>query len=114
MLHDPVPLKQLLVAHYGWWNLWMIAAPVSWRVPGELDSLANARLAKSPCVFLLAEKDELVTPKFHHLIADAYAGPKRSVLLVGKGHNDSVGPESAEEIETNLAWLWEKSFPKDH
>ena len=65
VLHDPLPLKQFILGHYGWWNLWLIAAPVAWRVPAELDSLQNAAHTTAPCVFILAENDDFVLPKYH-------------------------------------------------
>src|ERR1051326_848201 len=38
VLHDPVPLKQLILGKYGWWNLWLVAGPMAWRVPGDRKS----------------------------------------------------------------------------
>ena len=39
VLQNPPPLRQLILGHYGWWNLWLIATPVALGVPSELDSL---------------------------------------------------------------------------
>jgi len=42
-----VPLKQLIVGEYGWWNLWLAAKPVAWQLPNSLDSIENAKRAKA-------------------------------------------------------------------
>src|SRR5215210_1955262 len=77
ILHNPPALRQMILREFGWWNLWLVAGPVALQIPGELDSIANARVAHRPALFLLAEKDEVVMPKYHRLVSDAYAGEKR-------------------------------------
>ena len=107
VLHDPLPLRQFIISHYGWWNLWLIALPVSWRVPSDLDSLQNARQVAAPCVFIVADKDDFVLPKFHQMVIDAYPGPKKCLILRGKGHWDGVGPDVEGELQEDLHWLWD-------
>ncbi len=106
VLHNPVPLKQLIIGHYGWWNLWLVAAPVAWQIPSRLDSVVNAKQVKAPCLFILAEKDDFVLPTYQQLITNAYAGEKRFVGLRGAGHWSSVEGEALNEVEQGLTWLW--------
>ena len=108
ILHDPVPLKQLILGRYGWWNLWLIAGPVAWRLPGELDGIANARRVKAPAIFILAEKDDFVLPKYQRMVTDAYAGEKRFVILPG-GHWDSVTDDAEEKLRQDIRWLWDQA-----
>src|SRR5205814_89819 len=72
MLHNPVPLRQMILRQFGWWNLWLLAGPVALQIPKNLDSIANAKAIRAPAIFLLAEKDEIVAPRFHRLVVEAY------------------------------------------
>src|SRR5207302_1484160 len=40
ILHNPPPLRQIILRNYGWWNLWLLAGPVALQIPRELDSVA--------------------------------------------------------------------------
>jgi fermentation-respiration switch protein FrsA (DUF1100 family) len=93
-LQNPPPLAQLIRGRYGWWNLWLVAGPISWGVPSALDSLANARKADVPVVFLSSERDEVVPFAYQTEIYEAYAGPKERIVVPGIGHNDRVPDET--------------------
>lgn len=92
-LQNPPPLAQLIRGRYGWWNLWLLAGPISWGVPSTLDSLANARNADVPVVVLSSERDEVVPFRYQTEIYEAYAGPKERIVVPGIGHNDPVPDE---------------------
>ena len=93
ILQNPPPLRQIVLRQFGWWNLWLLAGPVALRIPAALDSLANARVVHAPGIFLLAENDEIVAPRFQRLVVDAYAGKKQVVPVPGASHNSPVeGP----------------------
>src|SRR5436190_14463228 len=87
ILHNPPALRQIILRQFGWWNLWLFAGPMAQKIPTDLDSVANARAVQVPAIFLLAEKDEVVAPKFQQLVVDAYVGEKRIIPLPGAGHN---------------------------
>jgi fermentation-respiration switch protein FrsA (DUF1100 family) len=108
MLHNPPPLRQLIRGQYGWWNLWLLAAPIAWGVPSELDSLANARIAHAPAFFVLSEDDEVVGHPYALAVRDAYAGPKRTFVLPGAKHNDPVPDAVRKRIGDELAGLLDK------
>lgn len=107
ILQNPPPIKQIILRQFGWWNLWVIAGPLSWRIPAALDSVANAKAARVPAVFLLAEKDDIVAPKYQQLVVGAYAGPKQTVTQIGARHNEMLDPVTTgkldEAIRTMLA-----------
>ena len=109
VLHNPTPLRQLILWKYGWWNLWLLAGPVALHIPRELDSIANAKRVYAPAVFLLAEKDELVAPRFQHLVVDAYAGEKRVVLLPGAHHNSVLEGSVMADVYKAYDWLLERN-----
>src|SRR6059058_1476398 len=74
ILDNPPPLREMILRQYGWWNLWLLAGPIALQLPRDLDSIQNARAIRAPAIFLLAERDEVVAPRFHRLVVDAYAG----------------------------------------
>ena len=105
ILHNPVPLREIILRQFGWWNLWLLAGPVALQIPRDLDSIANARASRAPAIFLLAEKDEIVAPRFHQLVVQAYAGEKRIIELHGAHHNDPVEGSALTELNDALGWL---------
>jgi hypothetical protein len=95
----------------GWWNLWLLAGPVALQIPKNLDSIANAKAIHAPAIFLLAEKDEVVPPRYHRLVVDAYAGEKREIVLHGAYHNDPIEGAAAADLSNALDWLVAKTSP---
>jgi uncharacterized protein len=93
LLQNPPPLRELIFGDHGWWNLWLLAYPVSRQIPSELDSIANAKRARCPAVFLLADQDEVVRHKYHRLVTDAFAGPKEVLIQEGARHNTPMSRE---------------------
>ncbi len=110
VLHNPPPLRRLILGRYGWWNLWLAAGPIAMAIPSELDSIANSRHVTAPAVFILAGRDSVVPPRFQQMVVDAYAGPKEIVRLPISDHNDR--PEGADADAAALAtnWLWDTSI----
>jgi uncharacterized protein len=107
VLHNPPPLRELILGRFGWWNLWLAAWPVARAVPEELDSIANARSVTVPAVFMTADADEVVPPRYQRRVINAYAGPKRIVHLPGGRHNDRATGDAAVEAQAGLDWLWQ-------
>jgi pimeloyl-ACP methyl ester carboxylesterase len=109
ILHNPPPLRQMILRQFGWWNLWLLAGPVALQIPRDLDSLSNAKAIHAPAIFLLAEKDEVVAPRFHRLVVDAYAGEKRVISLRGAYHNDPIEGTGLADFYRALDWLLPKA-----
>lgn len=105
VLQNPPPLRQLIRGRYGWWNLWLLAVPVAWGVPSELDSLENASKAKAKAIFILSEQDEVVPHEYALKVRDAYAGPKQSFVIAGAQHNDPIPEKTQAEITRAIAAL---------
>ncbi len=101
-LQNPPPLAQLIRGRFGWWNLWLLAGPISWGVPSSLDSLANARRASVPLVMLSSERDEVVPFPYQTEVYDAYAGAKARIVVPGIGHNDPVPSETWTQVRAVL------------
>lgn len=105
VLHNPPALRQLILRQYGWWNLWLLAGPIAAQIPRELDSVANAKAVQTPGIFLLAEQDEIVAPRFQQLVVDAYAGEKRVIHLRGAHHNSPIEGAALADLYQALDWL---------
>ena len=105
ILQNPPPLRQIILRQFGWWNLWLIAGPMALQIPASLDSLANARATHAPGVFLLAEKDTVVRPKYQLLVVAAYAGPKRAITQPGADHNEPLDAATSAELDTAIHWM---------
>ena len=109
ILHNPPPLREVILRQFGWWNLWLLAGPIALQIPRELDCIANARTSRAPAIFLLAEKDEIVAPRFHQLVVQAYAGEKRIIELRGAHHNDPVEGTALANLNDALGWMLAKT-----
>ncbi len=105
ILHNPPALRQIILRQFGWWNLWLFAGPMAQKIPDDLDSVANARAIHVPAIFLLAERDEVVAPKFQRLVVEAYAGEKRIIPLPGAGHNSPMDDAALANFHHALDWL---------
>ena len=82
LLHSPTPLTQLIIQRQGWWNLWVVASIVALQIPGEMNSVRNAKLVNAPAVIVETVKDRVVPLSYQMKVVDAYAGPKRSISLL--------------------------------
>jgi uncharacterized protein len=112
ILQNPPPLREMILRRFGWWNLWLLAGPVALQIPTDLDSIINAKAIHAPAIFLLAEKDEVVPPRYHKVVVDAYAGEKRVIQLPGAHHNDPIEGTALADFNRGIDWLLaEKSLP---
>jgi len=109
ILQNPPPLRQMILRQFGWWNLWLLAGPLSLQIPRNLDSIANSKAVHAPAIFLLAEKDEVVAPRYHRLVVDAYAGEKRVISLPGAYHNTPIEGAGLVDFHNALDWLLPKA-----
>lgn len=105
ILQDPPAIRPMILRQFGWWNLWLLAGPLSRQIPQDLDSLANAKAASAPAIFLLSEKDEVVAPRFQKLVADAYAGEKHIITLKGAKHARPITGVALTNFHHALDWL---------
>jgi pimeloyl-ACP methyl ester carboxylesterase len=108
VLVNPPPLQNMIMERFGWWNAWLLAGPIAWNVPSELNSLLSAPTVKRPAVFVLAQHDEVVPPKYQQRVVDAYGGPRQTVQTSG-GHNDGVDGAATANLRRAIDWLWQQS-----
>jgi alpha-beta hydrolase superfamily lysophospholipase len=105
ILHNPPPLREMILRQFGWWNLWLLAGPIALQLPRDLNSIENAKTIHAPAIFLLAQRDEVVAPRFHRLVVNAYAGEKRVIELRGAYHNDPIEGTELADLNDTLGWL---------
>jgi pimeloyl-ACP methyl ester carboxylesterase len=108
ILHNPPALREIILRQFGWWNLWLLAGPVALQIPRDLDSIANGKSVHAPAIFLLAEQDEIVAPRYQRLVVDSYAGDKRVITLRGAHHNTPVEGAGLADLYNALDWLLPK------
>ncbi len=89
-LHNPPALRSIIVGDHGWWNLWLLAVPLSWRVPASLDSVANGAQCIAPAVFAMSGKDTVVRYRYQREVFDAYKGEKHALVRPDANHNDPI------------------------
>jgi hypothetical protein len=106
VLKNPPPLRELILGHYGWWNLWLGAGPVARAIPADLDSIANAKRATAPALFFSAEADTTVPPLYHRMVIDAYAGPHQVISAPKNNHDDGLSHDLAVQWDQALDHLW--------
>jgi hypothetical protein len=75
------------------------------QLPRDLNSIENAKAIHAPAVFLLAQRDEVVAPRFHGLVVNAYSGEKRVIELRGAYHNDPIEGTALADLNDTLGWL---------
>lgn len=109
ILHNPPALRPMVLRQFGWWNLWLFAGPVALQIPRDLDSIANSKAIHTPAIFLLADQDEIVAPRFQKLVVDAYAGEKRVIALRGAHHNSPIEGAAVADLYEALDWLVPRS-----
>jgi predicted esterase len=102
ILRNPIPIRELILGKFGWWNLWLAAGPISMKVPKELDSVKNAANAKLPAVILSSEKDTIIPKEYQDKVTENYAGPMDSILLKNSEHGDPIPRSAFEPIKRSL------------
>ncbi len=70
------------VAKHHYWYL-----PVDLLLKHRFDSIARAPALRQPLLCLVAGRDEIIPPERAERLFDAWAGPKRKLVLQEAGHN---------------------------
>jgi pimeloyl-ACP methyl ester carboxylesterase len=109
VLWSPPPLRNMILLRHGWWNLWLLAAPVALAVPPELDSLRNAPKVTAPAVFVLTGRDTVVPVKYQVKVTDAYAGTRQIVRLGDSEHNAVIEGQSLRDYDAALDAIFDSA-----
>jgi len=107
VLRNPPPLRRLIMARHGWWNLWLVAIPVALQVPIALNALDSAPRVTAPAVFVMSRDDRVVPYDYQRLVFEAFAGPKQEVILA-HGHNDGMDRDEKRRLDDALSRLFDQ------
>ena len=105
VLRNPPPLKQLILQEHGWWNLFLLAYPLSLAIPDSSDSLQLAKKVNVPVVFLQSEKDREVPVYLQNKILEELKSPLKFFKISSAGHNTRLNRSQIHEIQPMLDWL---------
>jgi pimeloyl-ACP methyl ester carboxylesterase len=111
ILRNPPPLREVMLARFGWWPLTPGVQLLARQVPPELCAIRNAAAATAPAVFITARQDRVVPPSCQQHIADAYAGPKQVLYLAQADHHTPMSDEEMEQYGQRLDWLRQQMMP---
>jgi hypothetical protein len=106
LLRSPVPVRDVVLSRYGWWNLWLVAGPVAAGFPAELNSEDNAHSVNAPAVFIITGNDELVPRSYQRKVTAAFAGHKRVLVAEYAWHNTPLTDREMQKVQDELLWLW--------
>lgn len=105
ILRNPVPLREIILGRFGWWNLWLAAGPLSLQIPHELNSIRNAKKSHLPALILQSERDTAIPRHYQDKIVKKYAGEVDRVLLKDCDHLDKIPQSAFSEIRNSLRKL---------
>ena len=112
ILHNPPPLRSLLLKRYGWWSLWLVGGPLALSVPNDLDSLANAAAVDAPAIFVVAEADSVVPASYQQLVVDAYHGPKQVIHIPDASHTARATGPAQDQLTSAMDRLYRSATGK--
>jgi pimeloyl-ACP methyl ester carboxylesterase len=100
LIRNPVPLRELILARYGW-----PASIIARQVPAKLCPVRNAALADAPAVFVSSGKDRVVPPALQQKVISKYAGEAQVLRLADADHADPPRNDELQEYAKLLTWL---------
>jgi pimeloyl-ACP methyl ester carboxylesterase len=112
VLHNPVPLNELLRGKYSRYSLGASRFLLH-QVPDDLDGIGHAGRCWQPAVIVTCGGDRMVPPQFHRLIIDAYTGPRTVVELPKSGHEVRFSRSERDRYAAALRWLRERIEPAE-
>lgn len=109
IMRNPPPLIPVVknIARQYPLGRWM--DPVVETLCDAMNAMLSAPRVNLPAVFLQSELDTVVTRLHQNELIDAYAGPRRVVLMEGLSHSDVATEIHEPLIRESLEWLWTQS-----
>ena len=85
---------------------WIFPAPVVAQIPGELDSLANAKRLTAAAIFVLGWTGQNHRAAVSADVGRCYAGEKHLVRMPQANHNSPIKGDALQQFQRELDWLW--------
>lgn len=107
LVQNPPALREVILAQSGWWHFKWLTRMFARQIPRELDSLANAREATVPAIFITAQQDKTVLPHIQRQIINAYNGPLKIFPMPDAGHATPLMENDLEQLRLLASWLYD-------
>ncbi|RUM94036.1 MAG: hypothetical protein DSZ28_05315 [Thiothrix sp.] len=111
MVQNPPALREVILAQSGWWHFKWLTRRIAAQIPRELDSLANARRATAPAVFVTAQQDRIVPARIQRQIIDTYHGPLKVFSMPDADHDTPLTEADLEQLHQLADWLYRVATP---
>lgn len=105
ILRNPLPMRELIVGRFGWWNFNLAARLFAGSVPEELCGITNASRVTAPAVFISSSRDRIIPPKYQEMIFAAHAGPQQIMRLPEADHAHPMLEEEVPQYAEMIQWL---------
>ncbi len=105
LVQNPPALREVILAQSGWWHFKWLARMIAKQIPRELDSIANAKRATVPAVFVTAQQDKVVLPHIQRQIINAYDGPLKTFNMPEADHDTLLTERDLEQLRPMASWL---------
>lgn len=106
LVQNPPALREGVLAQSGWWHFKWLTRWIAAQIPHELDSLANARRATAPAVFVTAQQDRVVPARIQRQVIDAYHGPLKVFSIPDADHDTPLTEADLEQLRHLVDWLY--------
>ena len=106
LLRDPPPLRETVRSRYETGIMGWVAGLLAQHIPEELDTIENASRAAAPAVMVLSQLDRVVPFNLQRRVAEAYCGPRQSLVLTEADHGDQPSPGELDRFKDLTGWLW--------
>jgi len=107
LVQNPPALREVILALSGWWHFKWLTRMIAKQIPRELDSLANAKRATVPAVFVTAQHDKVVLPHIQRQIINVYDGPLRIFSMPDAEHDTPLTEKDFEQLRPLASWLFD-------
>lgn len=107
LVQNPPALQEVILAQSGWWHIKWAIRMIAAQIPPELDSIANARGATVPAVFVTAQQDSIVPVRIQRQIIDTYQGPSKVLLIPDADHDTPMSESDLEQLRPLARWLYD-------
>jgi pimeloyl-ACP methyl ester carboxylesterase len=105
LVQNPPALREVVLAQSGWWHFKWATRLIAAQIPQKLDSIANARRAVVPAVFVTAQQDTVVPARIQRQIIDAYHGPSKVLSMPEADHATPMRDSELEQLRALANWL---------
>ena len=109
LVQNPPALREVILAQSSWWHFRWATRLIAAQIPLELDSIANARRATVPAVFITAQRDAVVPAHLQRQIIEAYGGPSKVFSMPDADHAASLSESDLEHLRPLASWLYHQA-----